>query len=176
MQFIVGKWISKPIYIAAELGIADLLAEGAKNIKALAQESQSHAPTLYRMMRALASVGIFVETEEKRFALTPMAELLKTDAMRSIAIMFNAEWNDRPWGYFLDSVKTGGTAFEKAYGMSVSDWLEENPHAAKIFNDANAVKAATSHRAIVDAYDFSGINTLTDVGGGIGTLMAQPGI
>jgi len=173
MQFIVGKWISKPIYVAAELGIADMLAEGSKSIEEIAQISQAHAPSLYRMMRALASVGIFIETEDKRFELTPMAECLKTGAMRSIALMFNSDWSDKAWGYFMDSVKTGGTAFEKAHGMPVSDWLEENPRAAEVFNEANAVKAVNSHRAIVDVYDFSDIHTLTDVGGGTGALMAE---
>lgn len=173
MKFIVGRWISKPIYAAAELGIADMLAEGPRSIEELAQASRSHAPSLYRMMRALASVGIFSETKDKQFQLTPMAEYLKTDAMRSIALMFNSDWSDKAWGYFLDSVKTGGTAFEKAHGMSVSDWIEKNPHAAKVFNEANAIKAGGSHRAIVDVYNFSGISTLTDVGGGLGILMVE---
>jgi hypothetical protein len=173
MKFIVGRWISKPIYVAAELGIADMLAEGPKSIEQLAQASQSHAPSLYRMMRALASVGIFSEIEHKRFELTPMAEYLKTGAMRSIALMFNADWSDKAWIYFLDSIKTGDTAFEKAHGMSVSDWLEKNPRAAEVFNEANAIKAGSSHRVIVDVYDFSGIQTMTDVGGGLGILMAE---
>ena len=173
MKFILGRWISKPIYVTAELGIADLLADGPKSIDELAQKSQSHAPSLYRVMRALASVGIFSETDENRFELTPMAECLKTGAMRSIALMFNSDWNDKAWEYFLDSVKTGDTAFEKAHGMPVSDWLENNPLAAKVFNEANAIKAIGSHRAIIDAYDFSDINTLADVGGGLGVLMAE---
>ncbi len=87
--------------------------------------------------------------------------------------MFNSDWSDKAWGYFLDSVKTGDTAFEKAHGMPVSEWLEQNPRAAEVFNEANAVKAVNSHRAIVDVYDFSGIDTLTDVGGGSGALMAE---
>jgi hypothetical protein len=125
------------------------------------------------MMRALASVGIFYETEGKRFELTPMAEYLKTGAMRSIALMFNSDWSDKAWGYFLDSVKTGDTAFEKAHGMPVSEWLEKKPRAADVFTEANAVKAAHSHRAILDVYNFSGFNTLTDVGGGLGALMIE---
>ncbi len=173
MNFIVGKWISKPIYVAAELGIADMLDDGSKTIEELAQLSQSHAPSLYRMMRALASVGIFSEVEEKRFEITPIAEFLKSGAMRSIALMFNSDWSDKAWGCFMDSIKTGCTAFEKAHGLPVSDWLEENPYAAEVFNEANAVKAANSNRAIVDVYDFSGIDTLTDVGGGLGVLMAE---
>lgn len=173
MNFIIGKWISKPIYAAAEFRIADILADGPKNIEEIAQTSGTHAPTLYRMMRALASVGIFSEIEDRNFSLTPMAELLKSGAMRSIAILFNSEWSDKSWGYFLDSIKTGNTAFETAYGMPVSDWLEENPKAAMVFNEANAVKAAGSHRAVINAYDFSGIKTLTDVGGGVGALMTE---
>ncbi|MDM8555642.1 methyltransferase [Desulfococcaceae bacterium HSG7] len=173
MQFIIGKWISKPVYAAAELGIADMLAEGPKSIDELALESRSHAPSLYRMMRALASVGIFSETEGKRFELTPMAECLKTGAMRSIVLLFESDWSDKAWGCFTDSVKTGNTAFETAHGTPVSDWLEKNPHAAQVFNEANAIKAVGSHRAIIDVYDFSGIDKLTDVGGGTGALTVE---
>lgn len=173
MKFIVGKWISKPIYVAAELGIADMLVEGPKSIQDLAIESKTHSASLYRMMRALASVGIFSETKDQNFELTPMAECLKRGAMRSIVLMFNSNWSDKAWGYFMDSVKTGNTTFQKAYGMPLSDWLEKNPQAAEVFNEANATKAASSHRAIVDEYDFSGIDALTDVGGGLGTLMVE---
>ena len=173
MKFIVAKWISKPIFVAAELGIADLLAEGPKSITELAEMSRSHAPSLYRVMRALAAVGIFSETDTKQFELTPMAECLKTGAMRSIALMFNSEWNDKAWMHIVESVKTGETAFIKAHGMPVSDWLEENPMAAQVLIEANAIKAATAHRSIVDVYDFSGIDSLIDVGGGTGALMAE---
>lgn len=173
MKFIVGKWISKPVYVAAELGIADMLSEGPKSIDELALESRSYAPFLYRMMRALASVGIFFEREDRRFELTPMANFLKTGSMRSIALMFNSGWNDRAWEYFMDSVKTGETAFEKAHGKPVMDWLKQNPHAADIFSEANAVKAGNTHRVILDVYDFSEIQTLTDVGGGLGTLISE---
>ncbi|MFC2154925.1 methyltransferase [Acidobacteriota bacterium] len=173
MQFIVGKWISKPIYAAAELGIADMLVNGPKSIAELARISKTHALSLYRMMRALSSVGIFTETGDKQFELTPMAECLKTGSLRSAAITFNAPWNDRAWFYFLDSVKTGVTAFEKAHGMPISQWLEKNPPEAVALSEANAIKAAMSHRAIVDVYDFSGIDTLTDVGAGYGTLLAE---
>lgn len=173
MKFIVGKWISKPLYVAAELGIADMLAGGPKSIQDLTIESKTHSTSLYRMMRALASVGIFSETKDQIFELTPMAECLKRGAMRSMALMFNADWSDKAWGYYMDSVKTGETAFQNAYGMSLMDWLEENPQAAEVFNEANAIKAAGSHSVIIDAYDFSDINTLMDVGGGLGTLMLE---
>ncbi|MFC1883187.1 methyltransferase [Thermodesulfobacteriota bacterium] len=173
MKFIVGKWVSKPIYAAAELCIADLLAEGPKSIEDLSMMSRTHAPSLYRLMRALASVGIFSEAEGRRFELTPMAELLKTGVMRSIALMFNSSWNDQAWKEFTECLRTGETAFEKAHGMPVSKWLEKNPGAAKIFNEANALKAANTHRSIIDVYDFKEISTLIDVGGGLGVLLAE---
>ena len=135
--------------------------------------SKTHAPSLYRVMRALASVGIFSETSERSFSLTPMAECLKRGAMRSIALMFNSDWHDKAWENLLYSVRTGKVAFNKAHGTPIFEWFNEHPHAAEIYHEANAIKAMTSHRAIIDAYDFSGIATLTDVGGGHGALMAE---
>lgn len=130
--------------MAAGLGIADMQAGGPKSIQDLAIESKTHLTSLYRMMRALASIVIFSETKDQNFELTPMAECLKKGAMRSMALMFNADWSDKAWGYYMDSVKTGETAFQKAYGMPLMDWLEENPQAAEVFNEANAIKAAGS--------------------------------
>jgi hypothetical protein len=173
MQFILGKWISKPIYVVAELGIADLLANGPESIDTLAEKSETHAPTLYRIMRALAGVGIFSEIDNRCFELTPTAECLRTGAMRSIALMFHADWHDKAWDHLLHGVKTGKPPFDKAHGKPVFEWFNDHPEAAKIYNEANALKAMNSHRAIVDAYDFSEINILTDVGGGYGSLMAE---
>ena len=155
MQFILGKWISKPIYVAAELGIADMLSDGPESIETLAKKSESHAPTLYRVMRALAAVGIFSETPNKCFELTPMAECLKAGVMRSIALMFHADWHDKVWDNLLFGVKTGKSPFVKAHDKPAFDWFNDHPEAAKIFNDANALKAMNSHRVIAEAYDFS---------------------
>ena len=127
MQFILGTWISKPIYVAAELGIADMLTDGPKSIDELAHMTGTHGPSLYRVMRALASVGIFSETGDGSFALTPMAECLKAGAMRSIALMFNSDWHDKAWEKLLDSVRTGEVAFDKAHGMPIFDWFKQHP-------------------------------------------------
>ena len=102
-----------------------------------------------------------------------MAECLKTNAMRSMAIMFNSEWSDNAWSCFFESIKTGSTSFNKAYGMPLSNWLKTNPSAAEIFNDANAKKITRSHCAIIDIYDFSGIKKITDLGGGTGVLIFE---
>ena len=173
MQFILGKWISKPIYVVAQLGIADLLTNGPESIETLAEKSETHAPTLYRVMRALAGAGIFTEVGNRCFELTPMAECLRAGVMRSIALMFHADWHDKAWDHLLYGVKTGKTPFDQAHGKPVFEWFQDHPEAARIYNEANALKAMNSHRKIVDAYDFSDINILTDVGGGYGNLMAE---
>ena len=112
MQFILGKWISKPIYVVAELGIADMLSDGPKSIEELAQTTEVHELSLYRIMRALACLGIFSEMHDGRFELTPMAECLKSDALRPIALMMHSDWHDKAWGNLFESVKTGEKAFD----------------------------------------------------------------
>jgi ubiquinone/menaquinone biosynthesis C-methylase UbiE len=173
MKFILGKWISKPIYVVAKLRIADILSDGPKSIEELAQMINVNASSLYRVMRALACLGIFSETNDGRFELTPMAECLKSDALRPISLMMHSDWHDRAWDNLLESVKTGEKAFDKVHGMPIFDWFRENPQAAQIYNEANAIKAITSHRAIIGAYDFSGISSLTDIGGGNGSLIVE---
>jgi len=173
MNFILGKWISKSIYAVAELGIADILAEEKLNIDQLAAETNSNSISLYRVMRALASVGIFMETDDKHFENTPISELLKSGVMRVMPLMFHSIWNDVAWMHLVDNLKTGNTAFETAYGVDLTTWLQENPKAAKIFNEANAAKAAETHRAILEKYDFTKTNTISDIGGGNGALMFE---
>ncbi|MCP4221383.1 MAG: methyltransferase [bacterium] len=173
MKFILGKWISQPICIAAELGIADILDVGPLPVEEIARQSNTHTATLYRVMRALAGVGIFAETEGRVFELSPMGEYLKSGAMGPAARMVHSPWNDKAWSYLMHSVKTGESAFEKAHGKPIADWLKTHPEAEKVLSQANAMKAAHSHRAIVEAYDFEGIHRLTDVGGGYGALMAE---
>ncbi len=173
MKFILGKWISKPIYVVSKLKIADILSDGPKSIKELSKIINVHASSLYRIMRALSCLGIFSETDDRRFELTPMAECLKSDALRPIALMMHSDWHDKAWDQLLESVKTGEKAFDNVHGMPAFDWLEEHPQAARIYNEANAIKAVTSHSAIIGAYDFSEISSLTDIGGGNGALMVE---
>lgn len=173
MKFILGKWISKPIYVAAQLGIADILSEGPKSIEELAQICSAQESSLYRVMRALACLGIFSEANDGIFELTPMAECLKTGALRPISLMMHSDWHDAAWDHLLESVKTGERAFDTVHGTSAFEWFEENPAAEKIYNEANAIKAIASHSAIINAYDFSGIDSLFDIGGGNGALMVE---
>ena len=173
MRMILAKWISKPIYAAAELGLADLLAAGPMSVEQLARLTQSQPEGLYRLLRALASLGIFAEGDDRRFRLTPMASLLQDGSLRSTVLSFNSEWNDRAWIHLLEGLRRGCTPFEEAFGMSFIEWLEGNPGEARLLQQANAFRASQYRRALCEAYDFSGFSTLTDLGGGYGTLLQE---
>jgi hypothetical protein len=175
MQMLSSRWVSQPLYVAAQLSIADLLKDGPKPIDELANATGTHARSLYRLLRALASVGIFAEGEDGRFELTPLANCLQTNvdgSVAAMAIMFAQEWHSRPWEHLLESVKTGKTAFELVYGKKAFEYLAENPEAGKIFDNAMTGITATHNIAIVAAYDFSSISKLADIAGGHGSLIA----
>jgi len=174
MRFIMEKWISKPINIISKLCIADILKSGPKTTDDIASISNTHSPTLYRIMRALASVGIFTELENKKFDLTPMAEMLQTGEAGSVySLMFHSDWNDKAWEQLLESTRTGKTAFELAHGMPLFEWLEKNPEAAKLLHEANNIKAQNSHVLINNYYDFSNVKKIIDIGGGKGAILME---
>ncbi len=175
-RMIVGDRLTQLIGVAAQLGIADLLKHGMKNIEDLARATGTHAPALYRAMRLLASEGSFAEEGDRNFRLTPLAETLQSDvpgSLRVSAIFEVSEINWLPWAHVLHSVKTGGAAFEHALGATIFDYLQSHPDAAALF-DAFMVEMTTAvARSITEAYDFSGIGTLVDVGGGHGAFLAS---
>jgi hypothetical protein len=176
LQMISGFWISRAIYIAAKLGIADLLRDGHRTIDELAAATGTHAPSLYRVMRALASVGVFTEAEKTGFTLTPLAETLRTDApgsLRAFATVELGEEHYPAWGELLHSVKTGEIAFDRAFGMPVWKFFEQNPENAKTFNDAMTGMTLAVNDAVLSSYDFSSISEIVDVGGGHGSLIAS---
>ena len=130
-QMLTGYWISQALYVAAKLGIADLVAAGTTSAQVLAEQSGVDETSLRRLLRALASVGVFTETSSGAYALTPLAELLRTGTPRSmhaLAIMYNEE-QYRAWGELMYSVRTGEPAFEHVYGMPVFEYLAVHPEA-----------------------------------------------
>src|SRR5436190_3205013 len=125
-----GHWTTQAIFVAAKLGIADLLRDGAKSSGDLAQSAGVNARSLFRLLRPLASVGVFAEGADGRFALTPMAECLQADApgsMRAWALMMGEPYSFQPWSNLLHSVKTGETAFDRVHGMGFFDYLGKHP-------------------------------------------------
>jgi ubiquinone/menaquinone biosynthesis C-methylase UbiE len=176
LQMISGFWISRAIYVAAKLGIADHLCDGHRTVDELAAATGTHAPSLYRVLRALASVGIFTEDENRRFALTPLAETLQSDApdsLRAFATVELGEEHYPAWGELLHSVRTGEIAFDRAFGMPVWKFFEQNPENAKTFNDAMTGFTLAVNDAVLSSYDFSSIGKIVDVGGGHGSLIAS---
>jgi hypothetical protein len=168
-----GYWTSQSIYVAAKLGLADLIKKGPQSAEQLAAATGTQPAALYRLLRALASVGMFREDEQKRFAMTPAAESLASDAphsQRALAIMVGEE-HYACWGELLYSVRTGRNAFEKIFGEPIFNWLSKHPEQAKTFDLAMVAVHGRETAAMLDACDFSGIGTLADVGGGNGSVL-----
>lgn len=176
LQIISGFWISRAVYVIAKLGIPDLLKSGPKTAEELASATSMHAPSLYRILRALASVGVLVSAEGEQFALTPLSETLVTDAPGSLRWFTVSELGQEhypAWGNLMHSVKTGEIAFDHFFGMDVWKYFQQNPEDAAVFNDSMSSMTAATNEAITSLYDFSGFNKLVDVGGGHGGLITS---
>ena len=175
MQMLFGAQMQRSVCLAARLGVPDLLAEGARTAEELAARTDTHAPSLYRLLRTLASIGVFTEDAEKKFELTPISALLRSDApnsVRDFAVMMGEDWIWQAWGALPYSVKTGGVAHEKAQGMGSFEFFQSNAEAGKVFNAAMTNFTRAVIPAFVEAYDFSRISRLVDVAGGHGLLLA----
>jgi hypothetical protein len=174
LQMMTGYWVSQALYVAAKLRVADLLADGPRSVEDLAKATLADTVSLRRVLRALASVGVFTEPSTGVFVLTPLADLLRTgtaDSMNALAIMY-AEEQYSAWGNLLYSVRTGETAFDQKFGMSYFKYLAQHPEADRVFNQAMTGWTTQLVSAVIGAYDFSPFKTIVDVGGGYGTLLA----
>lgn len=174
MQLIFGKWIAMAMSVAAKLRVADKLTAGPRSITELAAETNTHAPSLYRVLRALASAGVFAEDADGRFCQTPASELLRTEvpgSMRAVADYCGSDWSWRPWGQLLESVRTGRTAFDVVFGEPAFDYLAKHPRESAVFNDGMTGFSSRMAPAVAEAYDFGRFDTIVDVGGGHGHLL-----
>lgn len=173
LQVIAHHWLSCCVFVAAKLNIADLLVNGPKSVAALAEATGCHAPSLYRLMRALASEGIFEETLPGTFAMTADATGLLSDAPGTMKYFVLAELGDfyQPWGALLHSIRTGETAFDHYYKMDVWQYYSTHPEEARTFMQAMTRLTEYTDKAIVAAYDFSVFRSMVDVGGGNGSLL-----
>jgi hypothetical protein len=171
LGLIAGYRVTQAVYVGAKLGVADLLRDGERNSEELAQASGTHAPSLYRVLRVLASGGVLEELEGRRFTLGPLGALLGSGApgsLRSLAILCGQDPHWRVWGQLLHSVRTGERAFDHVYGQGLFDYLAAHPEDAAVFNESMMALTAEIGPAVAAAYDFSGIGRLVDVGGGRG--------
>jgi precorrin-6B methylase 2 len=174
IRLISGLWLSQLIYVIAKLGIPDLLRDGPRSADELAEETGAHAPSLYRVLRALSTVGVLFEDERGQFYLTPLSLHLRSGvhgSLRSLAIMFGEPWHWDVWGGLLHSVRTGEPAFEHVHGMGTYEYVTENAGAAAVYDSAMTSITRQAAAAIADAYDFEDVTTIVDIGGGHGTLL-----
>jgi hypothetical protein len=173
---IIGMHVSRAISVAAELGIADALKDGPKHVEELAAATSTHAPSLYRLLRALASVGIFAEVEGRQFTLTPLAACLRSDApdsIRNLARWFGAPLSWSGWGELLHSVKTGETGVKQALGVTDPfAYMSEHPEQAQIFHACMTEISRMNAPDIVGAYDFGRFRKIVDAGGSHGLLLS----
>ena len=176
LQLISGFWVSRCLYIAAKLGIPDLLKDGPKTPEELAGATSTHAPSLYRVLRALAAVNVLTLSNHGRFGNTPVSETLRSDvpgSIRAFAMTELGEEHYPAWGELMHSVRTGEIAFDKAFGEPVWEFFAKHEENAKIFNDAMSGMTAQAEAALHTSYSFAGINTIVDVGGGHGGLITS---
>jgi hypothetical protein len=172
VDMILGWMVSRAIHVAAELGIADALANGSKSITELAAASSSHPQSLYRLLRMLASKGIFAETPDGRFQLTEEGGLLQSGLLRDFAQMVgDADWNG--FGALLHNIKTGEPAFKHVNGVGFFDYLSTHPEAQERFDRGMANGADAENPLIAAAYDFFQYRRIVDVGGGRGGFLAE---
>lgn len=176
MQLATGYIVSQALYVAAKLRIADHLKDGPRTSDELAQAVGADARFLYRVLRALASLGVFAEVEDGRFTLTPTAELLRTNvpgSLHAMVVWMNEPFHWRVYEETLEAVKTGKLAFEQVFGMEPFPYFVENPDVAKIFDNAMTSFSLMSAPAVTAAYDFSSIKKIVDVAGGHGLLISS---
>ncbi len=173
LQISLGTILQQAISVVAELGVADLIERGAtRSVAELAREAGCHERSLYRCLRFLASHGIFEEQDQGHFGLTPLAEALQTDSENS----FRA--GARLFGHFFPAVgemehslRTGKSGYGKAFGQEIFDHLSDHPELAPVFDAGMTAIHGSETPAMIEAYDFTDIATLADVGGGNGSVL-----
>jgi hypothetical protein len=176
MQYITGHWVAAAVYAAVRLGLADRMQAGPRTADELAQAVGAHGPSVYRLLRALAALGIVREGPPRQFALTELGDLLRADhprSMRSMALFQGAAPHWLGWGNFVHSVRTGESAFAQVHGQGFFDYCQTDAEFAAAFNGAMTAMSATAAEAVLEAYDFTGIRRLVDVGGGHGYLLSR---
>ena len=176
MRRLVGGFATSiAISTVTELGIPDLLAKGPRSVADLASQVGANEDFLRRVLRYLAGEGVFAEQPGDGFALTPKSEWLRSDVPgslrpRAVFIGNGASWT--AWGKLLSAMRSGRPAFHEAFGETVFDYAARHPEAAASFHRFMADQTASSVKALLGAYDFSGVRQLVDVGGGRGALVA----
>ena len=171
-ELLGGYMRTQAIAVVAHLGVADAVGDEPVGIDELAARAGADAPTLYRVLRLLASHGIFAEAAPRAFVRTRLSDGLRSDARLSArhTAMFWASEPYRVAGELLAVVRTGEPAAERVLGMPFFDHLAEDPAASDTFNRAMAGGAGARATAALE-HDWAGHATVADIGGGDGSLL-----
>jgi len=179
LDLIAAYWVSRLVYVVARLRIADLLKDGPRTARELAERAGVNAAALYRVLRTLASYGLFTEVSRHRFKLTPVGSTLRADApasMHAFALYLIGEPVWEAWGRLEDAVRTGELPFDRMFGMPFYKYLEQHPGYLKIFGEAMTSLSGAENPEVAAAFQkiqrTARFNTLVDVAGGFGSLLA----
>jgi len=170
-----GNYIAGAVSCLAQLGIPDLIEVAPKSAEELANRIGDDPVALYRLMRATASVGVLSEEADGKFSQTPLSKVLRSNAtpsLRAFAIMGGRKWHGGGWSHLEYCVRTGKQALEQVYGAHIFEFLKQHPEEGEIFNDAMTELSMIDSPAVAEAYNFEGIRSIVDVGGGHGLLLA----
>ena len=173
-RLLAGSWVAHIIQTAAELGLADHLGDNPKDVSSLADATATHAPSLARLLRALAAVGIVHENGDRHYTLTLLGATLRSDqpgSMRAWARLRLREGTDRPWQTLTHAVRTGDNAFKHVFGTDVWTYRSTHPDFSTLFNDAMQSLTQGTNAAIGMEYPFGQFGWIIDVGGGNGSLL-----
>lgn len=175
LDMVKSFWVTQALYVAAKLGIPDLLANGPRTSEELAEAAgmAAHPPSLHRLLRALTTLEVVREREDGAFELLPMGEPLRADSPVSLRswTLYIGGYQWQTWGQLLESVQTGESARTRLLGTEGFEHLERDPQMAAAFNQAMVENTRLIRSAVVQAYDFSGMRRIVDVGGGYGELL-----
>lgn len=175
IQMGVAIWQARAVYAAAELGLADLLSGGPRAASDLAAVTRTHAPSLYRLLRALAGCGLLAESAPGTFGTTALGEALRDGApgaARATILTISGAWQWDAWGHFMHALRTGESGLKAACGQKLFDYLADHPVDSARFNEAMVGMHGALGPAIVAAYDFAPCESIVDIGGGTGGLIS----
>jgi len=175
-RLINGYQASQALHVAAVLGVADGMSADPRACNEIAAEVAADPGALYRLLRALAALGVFREHDGRCFSLTALGACLRSDAAQSLgpfAVFVGQQYQRRAWGQLLHAVQTGDQAFAAAHGMSTWEYRERHPEQGAIFDAAMTANSRRVNAAVVRAVDFSRSRRIADIGGGQGSLLAE---
>lgn len=178
LSIIMGFWQSRALAVATELELADLLADGPQHADCLADRTKTDASSLFRLMRALESIGVFRQVSPGVFSNTPASECLRKNipgsqwaSVRTILSVGFGQYE--AWTALLASVQTGGAAFDQVFGDTAWEWYRRNPEISTVFNDTMRSLSAMITPAVTASFDWSRFSVIADIGGGIGTQLTD---